>query len=485
MDQSRTTANKMSPNTSHSSEKSFQMISFNFPFALARDQIEAVNAWVSSDFKGAIVYSTGTGKTEIALECAKRAAQLADKRSIKLDQTNENWTRNHHLTTANRFNILFLVPRIVLIEQNIKRFISYGLAKEYIGTYFGERKQIRQITIGTYHSIVNNLDLIYGFDMVIFDEVHLVSDTATVLRGIFDIVKAALNLRTNPKPWALLGLTATIDETDPKYNTILSLMPVVKKYMIKEAVVDKRLARPVVIPIKVELTSEERKIYDRCTFEIRKVSRYLRSSNPSVIASILGRGGVRSRLARSWFDEVRKRKNMINCAENKLSMACDIISKHPYERIMVFSETIDSIQKLREMLLKKKGINSMTIDSTLNTNEREKILSVWGKEFYPLLSVHTLEVGYNVPEVRIALILATTSNMNQVVQRIGRVIRKTEQKDTALIYTIHLSQTHDSSTLKMVKQATEIDIEEDKKTRRQESDDEIPKHSRGLDKYFF
>ncbi|HEY7573370.1 MAG TPA: helicase-related protein [Nitrososphaeraceae archaeon] len=460
------------------------MISINFPFTLARDQIEAVNAWLSSDCKGSIVYSTGTGKTEIALECARRAAQIAAKRSIKVEQTKENRTHIHPLTTSNQFNILFLVPRIVLIEQNIKRLISYGLAKDYIGTYFGERKQIRQITIGTYHSIINSLDLIYGFDMVIFDEVHLVSDTATVLRGIFDTVKSALNLGSNPKPWALLGLTATIDEIDPKYNTILSLMPVVKKYMIKEAVVDRRLARPVVIPIKAELTVEERKIYDRCTFEIRKVSRYLRSSNPSVIASILRQKGVRSRLARSWFDEVRMRKNLINCAENKLSMACDIISKHPDERIMVFSETIDSIQKLREMLLKNKGINSMTIDSTLNTNEREKILSVWGKEFYPLLSVHTLEVGYNVPEVRIALILATTSNMNQVVQRIGRVIRKTEQKDTALIYTIYLSQTHDSSTLKMVKQATEIDKDNGKKTKRQESNDELPKHSRGLDKYF-
>ena len=29
------------------------------------------------------------------------------------------------------------------------------------------------------------------------------------------------------------------------------------------------------------------------------------------------------------------------------------------------------------------------------------------------------------PEVRLAIILATTSNMNQVVQRVGGVIRKT------------------------------------------------------------
>jgi len=123
---------------------------------------------------------------------------------------------------------------------------------------------------------------------------------------------------------------------------------------------------------------------------------------------------------------------------------------------MVFSETIESIQKLKEML-QNKGIESMMIDSKLKSKERQKILSEWGKEFFPLLSVHTLEIGYDVPEVRVAIILATTSNMNQIVQRIGRIVRKTEGKDTALIYTIYLSETRDASTLKMVRQATNLD----------------------------
>ena len=104
-------------------------------------------------------------------------------------------------------------------------------------------------------------------------------------------------------------------------------MPIVKKYMIKEAVTDKRLARPVVIPVKVELTPDERKIYDMCSFEIRKVSQSLKSSNPNVIASILRQRGFRSRLARIWFAEVRKRKGLINCAENKLLAGSLILSQ--------------------------------------------------------------------------------------------------------------------------------------------------------------
>lgn len=44
-------------------------------------------------------------------------------------------------------------------------------------------------------------------------------------------------------------------------------------------------------------------------------------------------------------------------------------------------------------LLEDKGIKSMLIDSKSKSKEREKILSEWGNEFFPLLSVLTLEIG--------------------------------------------------------------------------------------------
>src|SRR5438094_4926259 len=232
--------------------------------------------------------------------------------------------------------------------------------------------------------------------MIIFDEVHLVSETATTLRKVFDFV-----IGTDPKK-PLLGLTATIDEKDPKYNTILSLLPPVKRYMIKDAVKDKRLARPVLIPIKVDLSYNEKKIYDECSAKIRNISMYLNTSDPKSISSLLRRGGRTAGLARAWFANVKERKNLINCAKNKLSAVVDIIAtKHPSERIMVFSETIESIQMLKQML-QSRQIKSMLIDSKLRSKDRGKILSEWGKEFFPLLSVHTLEIGYDVPEVRLA-----------------------------------------------------------------------------------
>jgi superfamily II DNA or RNA helicase len=454
--------------------------SLRFPFSLTKDQVEAVDEWVSNDYNGSIIYSTGTGKTEIAFQCAKRAAaSLAlAKNSGLLDKTD---VQKASCCPENSFNILFLVPRIVLVEQHIDRLIKYGIPKDHIGAYFGERKEPREITVSTYQSAINNPDLIRNSDMIVFDEMHLVTDTATSLNTIFNAIKAA----EKPKK-LLLGLTATIDEQDPRYETILSIMPPVKKYMIKEAVRDKRLVKPVVIPIKVQLEHHEKKIYVEYSKKIKNIAGYLNTSDPKLISPLLRRGGHSAGLARAWFANVKNRKNLLNCAQNKLLAATELITeKHPSERIMVFSETIDSIQRLQQMLLDK-GTKSEIIHAKLGSKQRRKILSEWGKEFFALLSVHTLEIGYDVPEVRVAVILASTSNMNQIVQRIGRIIRNYEGKENALIYNVYLSDTHDISTLKRLKKATDTDRKDICNKDRLDADVvRKSRMNRNLDEYIF
>lgn len=395
-----------------------------FPFSLKKDQVDAVESWFNNGFRGTILYSTGTGKTEIAFECAKRVANTMNNSA---------------------FNIVLLVPRITLIEQNIKRLVLYGIPRDKIGAYFGERKKVREITVATYQSVIRNLDIIRKSNMVIFDEIHLVSDSAKVFRNLFDVV-----VEDHKK--AVLGLTATLDEANlKKYNTILTLLPPVKRYYIRTAVRDKRLAKPIVIPVQVKLTELEQKEYETCSSKIKKISNRFKKYDAESMTFLLRKGGFVSGMAKAWFLNVRKRKLLLSCSENKLLTAVNLITKKfPNEKIMVFSETIDSINKLKDRL-EQYGIESRIIDSKTSSSKRQKILDQWGKEFYPLLSVHTLEIGFDIPHVRIEIILATTSNMNQVVQRIGRVIRKHEGKELALIYVIYISDTKDDDILQVIR----------------------------------
>ncbi|MFL6491469.1 MAG: DEAD/DEAH box helicase [Nitrososphaera sp.] len=402
----------------------------HFPFELKKDQLEAVKAWIDKGCRGSVIFSTGTGKTEIAFECARWAAKLSGQ---------------------DRFTILFLVPRIVLIEQNVRRLRRYGISDDHIGIYYGERKDIREITISTYQSAINNHNLIRSAKMVILDEVHLVSESAVAFDSIFDII-------VEDSRKAILGLTATINEKDPKYQTILTVVPPVKKYMIKDAVTDGRLAKPIVKPVEVSFTPEEQKNYDNASTAIKDISRKLQAYDPVKMTKILMRGGSRASMAKIWFAHVRKRKELLSATKQKLLKAAELAKRHTGERIMIFSETIDSIQQLKAML-EANGIPAQTIHNGIKPKERKQILESWGKDYFPLLSVHTLEIGYDVPQVGIAIIIASTSNMNQVAQRIGRVVRKVDGKDQALVYVVYVNGTKDDNVLKVVRAAVEKEDE--------------------------
>ena len=404
-----------------------------FPFELTIDQIEATEAWIQNGCRGSVIFSTGTGKTEIAWECAKRAAEKSGKK---------------------HYQILFLVPRIVLIDQNVRRLQRYGVGEDRIGTYYGMRKDAREITISTYQSVINNFDLIRDADMVVLDEVHLVSETAVEFDTIFDVIVE------DPKK-SILGLTATINESDPRYHTILTVLPPVKKYMIKDAVSDGRLAKPVVIEEIVRFTVEEQKIYDEASSAIKDISRRLQAYDPVKMTKILMRGGARGSLAKQWFAMVHKRKKVLSSTRQKLLKAVEIVRRHPSERVMIFSETVDSIQQLRDML-ESSGIPARTIHNGIRQSEREEILRSWGSDYFPLLSVHTLEIGYDVPQVSIAVIIASSSNTNQVAQRIGRVVRKAEGKEHAYVYIVYVKGTKDDNMLKIVKASVETGSKEQK-----------------------
>ena len=246
------------------------------------------------------------------------------------------------------------------------------------------------------------------------------------------------------RPWTR-GISKTVQ--------LLAVLPPVIKYTIKKAVKDKRLAKPVIIPIKVSLTENEQKDYDAYSTKIKNISNRFKRYDVSSMTNLLKKGGFASGMAKAWFANILKRKLLLSYAENKLSEAANVIQhKFPDEKIMVFSETLESIEKLRD-ILKLRGVESKIIDANVKVVERQMILKNWGTTFNVLLSVHTLEIGYDVPQVRIELILATSSNINQIVQRIGRVLRKYEGKNIALIYVIYVPDTKDDNVIEVVRKA--------------------------------
>ena len=69
-------------------------------------------------------------------------------------------------------------------------------------------------------------------------------------------------------------------------------------------------------------------------------------------------------------------------------------------------------------------------------NERKLIIKDFaeGKMLQCIVAIRCLDEGLNIPGIKTAFILASSTNPKQYIQRRGRVLRKSKNKDFAYIY---------------------------------------------------
>ena len=69
-------------------------------------------------------------------------------------------------------------------------------------------------------------------------------------------------------------------------------------------------------------------------------------------------------------------------------------------------------------------------------SERERLKKEFadGKNLQALIAIRCLDEGVNIPQIKTAFILASTTNPKEYIQRRGRVLRKYPGKQFAVIY---------------------------------------------------
>ena len=66
-------------------------------------------------------------------------------------------------------------------------------------------------------------------------------------------------------------------------------------------------------------------------------------------------------------------------------------------------------------------------------------------EFFARLSYEMTCLGLDVPDASVGIILSSTSTQRQRIQRLGRIIRKNEEKDKASLYYLHVQETSEDA----------------------------------------
>jgi superfamily II DNA or RNA helicase len=98
-------------------------------------------------------------------------------------------------------------------------------------------------------------------------------------------------------------------------------LPPVKKYLIKDAVTDGRLAKPQVVSVPVNFTDSEKKIYNETSTKISSLSRKLGVFDPKRISILLFKGGYNAKLAKLGLKMLEKEKNCLARLKTKCCLS--------------------------------------------------------------------------------------------------------------------------------------------------------------------
>jgi superfamily II DNA or RNA helicase len=349
-------------------------------------QVEAYESWVKNNYRGTIIAPTGTGKTIIAGYAIKKL----------------------------NVPTLIVCPTERILKMWIERLREkFGLSAS---AFYGGSKKIGRITVTIYNTVsMIHPELLGSFNLIVLDEVHHAGSEvfSSIIHRLSDDHK-------------VMALTATLKREDERHMIVMSKLPVVYCLDLATAIKHRLVAPVEVIPIGVDMNDRERREYSEIERKISNVKNALKTSNEDE---------ERRRLERQLKIYVNQRRTLLSRLEAKKQAVYNIALKHPDERVLVFSESIDSIEGLKKYLLER-GVKAETYHSNKPESIRDLIFRRWGAEFNVLLSCRALDEGIDVPECGIAVMIASGMSVRQLVQRKGRIMRAREGK-IAKLYVVY------------------------------------------------
>lgn len=366
-------------------------------FELRPYQEEAVDAALRQK-KATIRAATGTGKTIIAIAWLERIAK----------------------------NSLVIVPTQALIYQAwTPKLEAYGFSD--VGQYYAFAKVFGPVTVTTFSSAVSHPELLDSVEAVVVDEIHHLGARTALKRLLPKLAEKEY----------VLGLSSVPERTDLTHELFLKEFPICYDLSLSSAMKQGFVSPIEVISKPAPMTSEEKSDYLALTGRIKRafafcgpnIARWTHCYNPKT-KQYIGRLGIAA---------MSKRKTLLSDVVSKREVVYDIVSSHPNERIILFSESVRAIENIREYL-ETKGMDCRTFHSRIEPYRRMEILDRWGIDFNVLLSVRALEEGLDVKEVAIGVLITSGRNKRQYIQRIGRVIRPLEGK-TATFYVVYCPET--------------------------------------------
>jgi len=363
-------------------------------------QAEALAAWRAHRGRGVVVLPTGAGKSHVGL------LAIDDKMR----------------------STLVVAPTLDLVRQWFDLLVAtFGAPVGLVG---GGEHDVRPITVTTYDSAFLHMDHLGArFGLVVFDECHHLPSTGY-----------ALAARACLAPFRL-GLTATPERGDGREADLGALVgPIVYRKDIVELAGD-YLAEYEAERVSIELSPEERAEYDaeRAIYREFVMRRGIRMSGQSGWGEFI-MVACQTEEGRRAMTAYRRQRELAFAPAAKMEYLEHLLYVHRGDRAILFTQDNATAYAIARRFL------VAVITHQTKVRERSEILAGLAEGRYrAVVTSKVLNEGVDVPDANVAVILSGSGSVREHVQRLGRILRKKDDK-RAVLYELVTQATTETYT---------------------------------------
>ena len=139
-------------------------------------------------------------------------------------------------------------------------------------------------------------------------------------------------------------------------------------------------------------------------------------------------------LARHYMARFSDRRKLLAGTRMKLlALAALTPSIHESSGTIVFTQTVEASRQVAEVL-ETTGCTAAAIHSEMSNDQREARLDLFRDRSLQAISApRVLDEGVDVPEADLGIVLATNRSRRQMIQRLGRVLRRKPGKEARFV----------------------------------------------------
>ena len=401
-------------------------------------QEKALRAWHDNDRRGVVEAATGSGKTRVGIRIASDFMRDGGCAIIVTPTRDliQQWV-------VEAENAAIRVHR----DEDAEALLASGQPGIGVVTY---------ARAGTERFLVAARSGKRARQLLVADEAHhLGSD----LQG-----KRILSYRWK----ALLGLTATLERSDGAIADIeKTIGGIVYQYTIREAIRDEVLSPFHYVTLEVQLEDHEQAEYADLDESVKRwAGKIISECGPPAknlsfmrFAQEQRKKGVRSAGLYTYY--WGKRRDLVSKSRAKLAALEKVKIEKTGVRLLSFTETEVAAQAAAAALSVEPNFVVELFSGSLSKSRRSELLQAFREaRISGLVGPKLLDEGIDLPEADLGIVLAKTSSSVQLIQRLGRVLRRKKSRRDAVFLTLFARGTYEDPYLRVRDDEKDLRLQE-------------------------